>query len=187
MSPFDMVLAVCGGVLTLSALAVVYRMVVGPTILDRAISSDSLVTVVVLGMALYTARAEAPWAGPAMLGLTGLAFVGTVTFARFVAREEPRQGYRPAALREPSTDTGPHDAIHPDPETESSPAAADQLPPEDDAKYAAAVDGEPGADRAETEDGTDDSEKGFGAQTGSRGFREEAAPRWPEERTEEDR
>ena len=112
MSAFDVVLVVYAVILALAGLAIVYRMIVGPTILDRAISSDSLVTLVVMGLALHVAHSGAAWAGPAMLSLTGLAFVGTVTFARFVAREDPMQGRRRPHPEEPDADTGPHEAIH---------------------------------------------------------------------------
>ncbi|MCT1908470.1 monovalent cation/H+ antiporter complex subunit F [Brachybacterium paraconglomeratum] len=112
MSAFDVVLAVYAVILALAGLAIVYRMIVGPTILDRAISSDSLVTLVVMGLALHVAHSGAAWAGPAMLSLTGLAFIGTVTFARFVAREDPMQGRRRPHPQEPDADTGPHEAIH---------------------------------------------------------------------------
>ena len=112
MSAFDVVLVVYATILALAGLAIVYRMIVGPTILDRAISSDSLVTLVVMGLALHVAHSRAAWAGPAMLSLTGLAFVGTVTFARFVAREDPMQGRRRPHPEEPDADTGPHEAIH---------------------------------------------------------------------------
>lgn len=115
MSAFEILLVIYAAILAAAALGVVYRMVVGPTILDRALSSDALVTLVVMGMALYAAHSRAAWAGPAMLGLTGLAFIGTVTFARFVAREDPRQGRRARHPREPHTDTGPHEAVHLDP------------------------------------------------------------------------
>ncbi|MFC7375186.1 hypothetical protein ACFQRD_07925 [Brachybacterium sp. GCM10030268] len=114
MSPFDLILVIYGAILSLTALSVVYRMIVGPTILDRAVSTDSLVVLVVIGMAVYTAHVRAAWAGPAMLALTGLALIGTVTFARFVAREEPMQGTRRRHQEEPHTDTGPLDAIHVD-------------------------------------------------------------------------
>lgn len=115
MSTFEILLVIFAAILAAAALGVVYRMVVGPTILDRAISSDSLVTLVVMGMALYAAHSEAAWAGPSMLALTGLAFIGTVTFARFVPRENPMQGRRPHHADEPHTDTGPHEAVHLDP------------------------------------------------------------------------
>src|SRR5690625_5063610 len=112
MTPFETVLIIYGVILSLTTLTVVYRMIVGPTILDRAVSTDSLLVLVVLGMALYTALAKANWAGPAMLSMTGLAFIGTVTFARFVAREVRPPGYRPSRDGEPGTGTGPLDAIH---------------------------------------------------------------------------
>ena len=112
MSTFEIILIVYAVLLAIAALAVVYRMIIGPTILDRAISSDFLVTLVVMAMALYTARAEAAWAGPAMLGLTALAFIATVTFARFVAREEPGGAHLRPHPDEPSTTTGPLDAVH---------------------------------------------------------------------------
>src|SRR5699024_2060056 len=80
MSPFESVLVVIAALLAAATLAVFYRMIVGPSILDRALATDSLVTLVVMGMALYAAQSRAAWAGPAMLGLTGLAFIGTVTF-----------------------------------------------------------------------------------------------------------
>lgn len=111
MSPFEILLLVCGAVLALSSLVVVYRMIVGPTILDRAVSTDTFVVLLVLGIALYTAQARAPWAGPAMLTLTGLTFIGTVTFSRFVAREDTLQG-RHLQSEGPDTVTAEHEVIH---------------------------------------------------------------------------
>lgn len=127
MTPFEIMLIVYGTILSVTAIGVVYRMVVGPTILDRAVSTDSLVVLVVLGMALYTAWAKENWAGPAMLSLTGLAFVGTVTFARFLSRETPASnGSTPS--REPGTGTGPLDAIHVDHDgTQRSPTSTEPI------------------------------------------------------------
>ena len=94
-------------------MSVVYRMIVGPTILDRAVSTDVLVVMVVMAMALHTAHTRAEWAGPAMLSLTGLAFISTVTFARFVARETAPIGReRFQDSEEPETTTGPLEAVH---------------------------------------------------------------------------
>ena len=113
MTPFEIVLLVCGSVLAASTVSVVYRMIVGPTILDRAVSTDVLVVMAVMGMGLYTAHTHAEWAGPAMLSMTGLAFIGTVTVARFVAREVAA-GARDTTQRseEPDTTTGPLEAVH---------------------------------------------------------------------------
>ena len=88
-------------------------MIVGPTILDRAVSTDVLVVMVVMAMALHTAHTRVEWAGPAMLSLTGLAFISTVTFARFVAREAAPNGReRFQDSEEPETTTGPLEAVH---------------------------------------------------------------------------
>ena len=110
MTAFSVVLLVLGAVLALTAVAVVVRMIIGPTILDRAVATDMLVVLLVLGLALYTAHAEAPWALPAMLTLTGLAFIGTVTFARFVAREDPTRNDLRSRTGVP-TSTGPLAAL----------------------------------------------------------------------------
>lgn len=156
MTPFDILLVVCAVVLSLTAFAVVVRMIVGPTILDRAVAIDSLVVLVVLGMALYAASAEAAWAGPAMLGLTGLAFIGTVTFARFVGREEPAPGRR-RRLGQSETATGPMESIHfqhLDPSRATAPAEPVNAVEEDLAA-------------------SQDSAHGFGAEDGTRGFEDE--------------
>ena len=112
MTPFEMVLVVYGVIVSLTTLAVIYRMIVGPTILDRAVSTDSLVVLVAIGMALYTAHTQANWAGPALVGLTATAFIGTVTFARFVAREDTRTSSGSRHREEPETNTGPLEAVH---------------------------------------------------------------------------
>lgn len=160
----------------LAAIGVVFRMIVGPTILDRALSTDSLVTLVVMGMALHVAHTGAAWAGPAMLSLTGLAFVGTVTFARFVAREDPMQGRRRPHPEEPGTDTGPHEAIH----LETDSASEDGFGSEDDLEAGSRADGDSEGGLG-AEDGTapeagfgadSASEVGFGAE-GDRGFEDE--------------
>lgn len=111
MTPFEIALFVYGIILALTTLSIVYRMVVGPTILDRAVSTDMLVVLVVMAMALYSAQATDNWAGPAMLSLTGLAFIGTVTFARFVAREDAVYA-RDHDDEEPEASTGPLQALH---------------------------------------------------------------------------
>ena len=194
MSVFDVVLVVYAVILALAGLAIVYRMIVGPTILDRAISSDSLVTLVVMGLALHVAHSGAAWAGPAMLSLTGLAFVGTVTFARFVAREDPMQGRRRPHPEEPDADTGPHEAIHleTDSASEDGFGGEDGLGDEDGSGREAGTVAEDGAlapddghvrvlgaaDAAEEVD--DGSEEGFGldgtadgSDAGDRGFEDD--------------
>src|SRR5699024_7599734 len=88
MSPFGPVRALLAAVVAAAAPAVRSRVLCGPACLCRALAAGGLVTLVVMGVALYAAQSRAAWAGPAMRGLTGLAFIGTVTFALFGARED---------------------------------------------------------------------------------------------------
>lgn len=191
MSGFDLLLVIYGAVLALAALGVVYRMVVGPTILDRAISSDSLVTLVLMGMALYVADSRAAWAGPAMLSLTGMAFIGTVTFARFVAREESLQTRLAPHSVEPGTNTGPHEAIHLEPtdgdgwEGWAEDAPHGSAGAEDDDLY---DDPDPVSDPDRPGEPLEDwDEEGFGAQPGGRGFDDEFERSQEDRRTEGER
>lgn len=101
MTPFELVLLALGAVLALSAVPVIHRMVVGPTILDRAVAADMFMVLMVFALALVTAWTRDPWALAPMLMLTGLAFIGTVAVARFVVREET------PAQRRSRTWTGP--------------------------------------------------------------------------------
>lgn len=88
MSPFHIVLLVLGGILAVAALIAVHRVVVGPTILDRAVGSDFFVVTVCLGFALLMAATGDTLMITVMLVLTGIAFIGTVAIARFVSRED---------------------------------------------------------------------------------------------------
>jgi multicomponent Na+:H+ antiporter subunit F len=187
MSAFEILLVVYAAVLALASLAVVVRMIIGPTILDRAISTDSLVTLVIMGMALHVAHTGANWAGPAMMSLAGLAFVGTVTFARFVAREDPLQGRR-RHPDEPETDTVPHDAIHLETDTASENGFADdEVFGADGTDGSFGADGTVGAGEAfaddeafvgDADDADDADDESFGADgsfgaEGPRGFEDE--------------
>lgn len=188
MSGFDLLLVIYGAVLALAALGVVYRMVVGPTILDRALSTDSLVTLVLMGMALYVAESRAAWAGPAMLSLTGMAFIGTIAVARFVAREDPLRTRLAPRAEEPGTNTGPHEAIHLDPiEGDSWEEEPQQgsVGAEDDDLY---DDPDPVSDPDRPGEPLEDwDEEGFGAQPGGRGFDDEFERSQEDRRTEGER
>lgn len=117
---FDLGILVVAGLLAVAALPVLHRIIAGPTILDRAVASDMLVVLVVMGMAVYTAWSRTVLAGTAMLSLTALAFLSTVAVARFAAREDPaghtaedRGGPQPDAAAGSGHDAigGPGEAI----------------------------------------------------------------------------
>ncbi|WP_347041363.1 monovalent cation/H+ antiporter complex subunit F [Brachybacterium nesterenkovii] len=88
-------LLIVAAILAIAAIPVVHRIIVGPTILDRAVASDMLVVLLVMAMTVYAASARSVHAGAAMLSMTALAFLSTVAIARFVARED--QPAAPAA------------------------------------------------------------------------------------------
>ncbi len=74
-------------VLGASALAITWRIIVGPTILDRVLASDVLVVLLVCVMAMISAATGTSWLFAPMLVLVLVGFIGTVAVSRFVARE----------------------------------------------------------------------------------------------------
>ncbi len=101
-------LFLAGAVLGLAAVLVVLRMVLGPTMLDRAISFDVLASVLLAGIALDVAASRDADAVPILLVLTLLGFVGSVSIARFFpgsdAVDEPRLDEDPASDEHASAD-----------------------------------------------------------------------------------
>lgn len=98
-------LLIIAAVLAVAAIPVVHRIVVGPTILDRAVATDMLVVLLVMAMALEAVARRSVHAGAAMLSMTALAFLSTIAVARFVAREDAD------AADAPQVGTPEHEAI----------------------------------------------------------------------------
>lgn len=71
-------------VLGLCGLALTFRMTVGPTVLDRALTFDMIVSITIIGLALYGAIYREFDTLPMLLVLTLLGFVGSVSIARFI-------------------------------------------------------------------------------------------------------
>jgi multicomponent Na+:H+ antiporter subunit F len=82
------VLIAGGAMLTLAALLLVVRMTVGPTILDRSMALDVLMSVMVCAVALKTIWSENTWSIPMLLVLAAVGFVGAVSIARFASGAE---------------------------------------------------------------------------------------------------
>jgi multicomponent Na+:H+ antiporter subunit F len=99
---------VSGAILGISAVLVVLRMTLGPTMLDRAISFDVLAAVLLAGIALDVAADRDADAVPILLVLTLLGFVGSVSIARFFPGsddvDEPRLDEDPAGDEQASSD-----------------------------------------------------------------------------------
>ncbi|WP_285729409.1 monovalent cation/H+ antiporter complex subunit F [Nocardiopsis sp. ATB16-24] len=75
-----------GVMLGLAALAGLTRMMIGPSILDRALSVDVLLASALTGAGAYAAFHRDPTVLPTLLVLSLLGFIGSVSLAKFVAR-----------------------------------------------------------------------------------------------------
>ena len=62
------------------------RLLVGPTILDRALSVDVLLASALVGLGAYAAFHRDPTVLPTLMVLSLVGFVATVSIAKFVAR-----------------------------------------------------------------------------------------------------
>ncbi|WP_156253514.1 monovalent cation/H+ antiporter complex subunit F [Pseudactinotalea terrae] len=90
MSPI--VLWVGGLMLAAAALLIVVRIERGPSMLDRTIGLDMLVSVVVAALALWSGATGRTDLVNVLVVLTLVGFVGSVTLARFVAVEPEDEG-----------------------------------------------------------------------------------------------
>ncbi len=84
----NVVIWTCAAMLALAAVLVLVRMTLGPTMLNRVVSMDVLVAIVISGLALDAARRQQSTTLPILLVLALLAFVGSVSVARFTARDK---------------------------------------------------------------------------------------------------
>ncbi|MFW6772980.1 monovalent cation/H+ antiporter complex subunit F [Nocardioides sp. CPCC 205120] len=83
MTAMTALMAVAGLLLGVSALLVVLRMALGPTMLDRAIAFDVLLAISICAVAVEAAIDANTETIPLLLVATLLGFVGSVSVARF--------------------------------------------------------------------------------------------------------
>lgn len=77
---------VCYAGLAVAAAACLYRLVVGPSVPDRVVALDTLLYIVVIGIAVAAATTgDGSFLG-VLVAAALLAFVGTTTVAQFVER-----------------------------------------------------------------------------------------------------
>ena len=72
----------------LSALVTLWRIVVGPSILDRAVASDVLLTLVMCVLGAEMAMNHHTRTLPVLLIIAAVGVFGSITIARFVARKD---------------------------------------------------------------------------------------------------
>lgn len=93
MSAAVALLTVALGVLGLSLLLVTVRFVRGPSTLDRLVSLDAIVGVIMCGLMAHVALTRDSATVPAVVAVSLVGFLGSSTVARFVGRR--REGGPP--------------------------------------------------------------------------------------------
>ncbi len=81
--------------LTITALCAIVRIVRGPTILDRMIASDVLLTTLVLAAGADMAIRGHADSIPLMTGVAATAVLATITVARYVKRRSAQPAQQP--------------------------------------------------------------------------------------------
>jgi multicomponent Na+:H+ antiporter subunit F len=81
------VIVVSAVMLAAAVVLVIRRVEVGPSMLDRVVALDVLVSSLLAGFALYVTWADRPDLVPTMVALSLVGFVGAVSIARFAAVE----------------------------------------------------------------------------------------------------
>ncbi len=82
----SVVVVVCFAGLAVAALLVLVRLLLGPSVPDRIVALDTLLQVVVAGIAVAAAATGSSAFLAVLVAVTLLGFVGTVLVARFVER-----------------------------------------------------------------------------------------------------
>lgn len=80
-------IGIIGAVLAAAALLVVWRIVRGPTAMDRAVANDVLVSIVVCALGVEAAATRHTSTVPILVSLSLIGFLSSVAIARFVGRD----------------------------------------------------------------------------------------------------
>jgi multicomponent Na+:H+ antiporter subunit F len=99
-----------GVMLGLAALLGVTRLLLGPSILDRALSVDVLLASALTGAGAYAAFNRDPTVLPTLLVLSLMGFVSSVSIAKFVARRTQQEHIATPTDAHP-TSAAPTDAV----------------------------------------------------------------------------
>lgn len=79
---------VISAVFAVSALLTLWRIIVGPSILDRAVASDVLLTLVICALGAEMAINHHTRTLPVLLIVAAVGVFGSISIARFVARKD---------------------------------------------------------------------------------------------------
>lgn len=79
---------IAGTVLLVSAALTTYRILRGPSTLDRLVAADVLVALVMCGLALWAAVSRDSTVVPAVVAIALVNFLGSLAVARFRVRDD---------------------------------------------------------------------------------------------------
>ncbi|WP_375001855.1 monovalent cation/H+ antiporter complex subunit F [Aeromicrobium sp. CTD01-1L150] len=78
---------ICGIILGLAGALCLVRIVRGPTMLDRTVATDVFVAITIAAVGVEAAVGRSTTTVPVLLALALVAFLGSVSIARFAARD----------------------------------------------------------------------------------------------------
>jgi len=84
----NVLLVIIYAVFAIAAVLTLWRIVVGPSILDRAVASDVLLTEVLCVLGAEMAVNQHTRTLPVLLVIAGVGVFGSISIARFVARRD---------------------------------------------------------------------------------------------------
>ncbi len=79
---------VCAGILGLSSLLALVRIVRGPSTLDRAVATDTFLAMVAAAIGIEAVANDRTLTLPILVALALIGFLGSVAVARFAVRTE---------------------------------------------------------------------------------------------------
>jgi multicomponent Na+:H+ antiporter subunit F len=83
-SAFDAVSVLAYALIGGGALLALVRLALGPSLLDRVVATDTLLVIIAAGLAVHAALQRDPTVVPVLVVVSLLAFVGSVSIARYV-------------------------------------------------------------------------------------------------------
>nr|WP_206031210.1 monovalent cation/H+ antiporter complex subunit F [Rhodococcus sp. B10] len=82
------VLAIAGILLVAAAVVTAYRLLDGPSTLDRLVAMDTILAVSMCGLAVWSVYSKDTTIVPSIVALSLVSFIGSVSVARFRVRDE---------------------------------------------------------------------------------------------------
>lgn len=80
--------AVCAVMLLTAVSLTVYRLLAGPSTLDRLVAVDSIVAITICGLAIWAAMTGNTTIAASIVALSLVSFIGSVSIARFRVKDD---------------------------------------------------------------------------------------------------